>query len=95
MKAKALSLICLMSVLAVGSHNAVQAADETKVSPGQQVTSSEGARLGQVYRVTSDGSAQIILDGKMITIPASTLTARSGGGVTTSLKKSEVLALKR
>ncbi len=86
--------IVLISGLAAWSQGVVQAADAAKISKGAMVSSSEGARLGAVYRVTEDGSAQVILDGKMITIPASTLSTQNGG-VTTSLKKSEVLALKR
>ena len=86
--------IGLIGGLAMWSQGAVQAADAAKVSKGAMVSSAEGSRLGAVYRVTEDGSAQIILDGKMITIPASTLSTQNGS-VTTSLKKSEVLALKR
>jgi hypothetical protein len=62
------------------------------VAKGSMVVSANGSRLATVYRVSPDGSAQIILDGKMVTIPASTLSV-AGGRVTTSLTKSEVLAL--
>jgi hypothetical protein len=55
--------------------------------------SSNGSRLGAVYRVGADGSAQIIIDGKLVTIPASTLS-NVDGKLTTSLSKSEVLALR-
>jgi hypothetical protein len=51
-----------------------------------------GARLAPVYRVGADGAAQIIIEGKMVTIPANTLSM-AGGKLTTSLTKSEVLAL--
>jgi hypothetical protein len=56
------------------------------------VVAANGARLAPVYRVGPDGSAQIILEGKLVTIPATTLSM-SGGKLTTSLTKSEVLAL--
>jgi hypothetical protein len=56
------------------------------------VVTSNGARLAPVYRVEPDGSAQIILEGKLVTIPATTLSM-AGGRLTTSLTKSEVLAL--
>jgi hypothetical protein len=59
---------------------------------GQMVVASNGARLGTVYRVGTDGSAQIIIDGKLVTIPASTLS-NVDGKLTTNLTKSEVLAL--
>ena len=59
---------------------------------GSMLISANGSRLAQVYRIGPDGSAQIIIDGKLVTVPASTLSV-SGGKLTTSLTKSEVLAL--
>ena len=53
----------------------------------------DGSRLGPVYRVTGDGSAQVIIDGRMVTIPVSTLATKDGK-LATSLKKTEVIALK-
>jgi len=51
-----------------------------------------GARLAPVYRVGPDGSAQIIIEGKLVTVPATTLSV-TDGKLTTSLTKNEVLAL--
>ena len=59
---------------------------------GQMLMSANGSRLGEVHRVTADGSPQIIIDGKLVTVPASTLSTVNGH-LTTSLSKSEVLAL--
>jgi hypothetical protein len=59
---------------------------------GKMLVGANGARLGPVYRVTDDGSAQIIIDGKLVTIPAATISMVDGK-LTTSLSKSEVLAL--
>ena len=59
---------------------------------GSMLVAANGARLAPVYRVGPDGSAQIILEGKMVTIPASKLSM-AGGRLTTSLTKNEVLAL--
>jgi hypothetical protein len=59
---------------------------------GKMLVSSNGARLGSVYRVGPDGGAQIIIDGKLVTVPASTLS-NVDGKLTTSLSKSEILAL--
>jgi hypothetical protein len=59
---------------------------------GSMLISANGSRLAQVYRVGPDGSAQIIIDGKLVTVPAASLSI-SGGKLTTSLTKSEVLAL--
>jgi hypothetical protein len=59
---------------------------------GKMLISANGARLGTVYRVGADGAAQIIIDGKMVAVPGNTLSA-ANGKLTTSLTKSEVLAL--
>ena len=59
---------------------------------GSMLISANGSRLAQVYRVNADGSAQIIIDGKLVNVPAASLSM-SGGKLTTSLTKSEVLAL--
>ena len=66
----------------------------TPVSPvkGSMLVAANGARLAPVYRVGTDGSAQIIIEGKMVTVPAATLSM-TGGRLTTSLTKTEVLAL--
>ncbi len=59
---------------------------------GKMLMGANGARLGPVYRVGADGSAQIIIDGKLVTVPAATLSTVDGK-LLTSLTKSEVLAL--
>jgi hypothetical protein len=59
---------------------------------GKTLVTVDGARLGQVYRVGSDGAVQMIIGGKMITVPASTLSSVNGRLVT-SLSKNEILAL--
>ena len=59
---------------------------------GSMLISANGSRLAQVYRVGADGSAQIIIDGKLVTVPASSLSL-SAGKLTTSLTKAQVLAL--
>jgi hypothetical protein len=41
----------------------------------------------------SDGSAQIIIDARMVTVPVSTISSKDGK-LTTSLKKPEVIGLK-
>jgi len=64
----------------------------TVAEKGRMLVASNGARLGQIYRVGSDGSAQMIIDGRLVAVPASTLSSVDGK-LTTRLSKSEVLAL--
>jgi hypothetical protein len=66
--------------------------DAALAAKGKVLVTVDGARLGQVYRVGSDGAAQMILDGKIVSVPASTLSSVEGRLVT-SLRKNEVLAL--
>lgn len=72
-----------------------QASPEAPVGAvkGSMLVAADGARLAPVYRVGPDGSPQIILDGKMVTIPAATVSMTSGK-LTTSLTKREVLAIR-
>ena len=83
-----------MAVLACVLVTATAAAQDgaAVAEKGKMVVASNGARLGLVYRVAADGSAQMIIDGKLVTIPAATLSSVDGK-LTTNLTKSEVLAL--
>jgi hypothetical protein len=82
------ALTCAMATLTATAQTTPAAAEKGKI-----VVSSNGSRLGAVYRVGADGAAQIIIDGKLVSIPASTLS-NVDGKLTTSLSKSEVLALR-
>lgn len=59
------------------------------VTPGKMLYAAGGKRLAAVYRVAADGSPQIILDGKLVTVPVSTL-AMDGDKATTSLTKAQL-----
>ena len=59
---------------------------------GQTLLVADSARLGTVYRVGPDGSAQIMIEGRLVTIPADTLS-QADGKLTTSLTKTRVPAL--
>lgn len=52
----------------------------------------DGGRLEAVNRVLSDGSVQIIIDNKIVTVPAKTLSSVNGE-LTTSLTRDKVLSL--
>ncbi len=81
------AMTCALATLSAAAQTT------TAAEKGKVVVSSNGSRLGSVYKVGPDGSAQIIIDGKLVTIPASTLS-NVDGKLTTSLTKSEVLALR-
>jgi hypothetical protein len=58
---------------------------------GKMLVAVDGARLAPVYRVASDGP-QIILDGRLVTVPGNTLSMVDGK-LTTSLTKGQIIAL--
>jgi hypothetical protein len=86
------SLILVLACVVAGAANAAVAQTATAVSKGQLVEAANGARLGVVYRVAADGSPQIMFDGKLVTIPASTVSS-SNGKLVTSLSKAAVSEL--
>lgn len=65
------------------------AAASVAVTSGKQIYDGAGRRIGTIYRVTSDGNPQVILNGKLVTIPASTLSDQSGK-IATSLSKADL-----
>jgi hypothetical protein len=80
------------AAIAADEPSSPNAAAVAVAAKGKMLVGADGGRLGVISRVTADGGAQIILDGKLITIPASTLTDVDGK-LTTSLTKSAVLSL--
>ena len=60
------------------------------VNEGEMLYSGKGKRLAAVYRKSEDGSAHVILNGKMYVVPASTLSVVDGKAMT-SLTKREVI----
>ncbi|MFT3967003.1 MAG: hypothetical protein QM690_14080 [Sphingobium sp.] len=79
----------LFSLLVLGSVLASPAIAGGSPEKGKMLFDNGGARLGVIYKVTADGSAQIILDGRLITVPASTLSDNSGR-LETSLTKNQL-----
>lgn len=86
-------LMCVVLTLpaVAQSESSAQTGHSTVVATkGEMLVAANGARLGAVYRVTADGSVQLIVEGKMVTIPASTLSM-TNGELTTSLSKHDVI----
>ena len=83
-------LACALMLAASGLSSAKD--DAALAAKGKVLVTVDGARLGQVYRVDADGALQMIIGGKMVTVPASTPSSVDGRLVT-SLRKNEVLAL--
>jgi hypothetical protein len=59
------------------------------VNKGKLLFDSAGHRIGTIYRVSSDGNPQVILNGHLVTVPASTLSNASGK-IMTSLSRADL-----
>ena len=68
---------------------ATDAAANVEVNPGKMLYASNGQRVAAIYRVSAEGNPQVILNGKLVTVPASSLSDVNGK-VTTSLSKKEL-----
>ncbi|MDB5583630.1 MAG: hypothetical protein JWR80_8806 [Bradyrhizobium sp.] len=53
------------------------------VAVGQTLRGPADSRLGQIDRVFADGSVRVILDGKLVVVPANTISVTDGKPVTT------------
>ena len=93
MKIAFAALILATVATPVIAADAVQTAPTSAVTAqkGKMLVSADGARLATIYRVTANG-VQVIVDGRMITVPSDTVSAVDGK-FQTSLSKSQVLAL--
>lgn len=78
--------IAFFAVLAV-LVSAPLAAKPGGIVAGKPLYASDGKRIGIVYRVTSDGTAQLIINGKLVSIPAASITAADGKFQTSLTKK--------
>ena len=92
MKKSWLIMVMCAIVLPAVAQQSPDAPAAAVAEKGKMLVSANGSRLGAVYRVTADGAAQIIIDGKLVTVPGNTISV-ADGKLTTSLTKSEVLKL--
>jgi hypothetical protein len=91
MKFSIFAVACIFAATAAVAEDqsGTVAANAAAASKGQLLLAANGARLGTVYRLTAAGSPQVIIEGRMVTIPATTLSV-SNGKLMTSLSKTAV-----
>lgn len=63
------------------------------LNAGKMLYAADGYRIAPIYRVTAEGNPQVILNGRLVTVPANSISEVSGK-VTTSLSKKELAAAK-
>lgn len=88
---KTISLLAIAAAAMTPALANAQTATSTPVvaSAGKALYSTDGKRIGAVYRVLPNGSPQLILGGKLVTVPASTLSG-DNGKVMTSLTRAQL-----
>ncbi|WP_174274204.1 hypothetical protein [Sphingomonas bacterium] len=79
--------LLLISLLAVAAP--AFAANEPVAHRGDMLRDSNNARLGSIASVRSDGSVGLILNSRMVIVPASSLSVVDGK-LTTKLSKTEI-----
>lgn len=70
-----------------------QEAAALELNAGKMLYGADGNRIASIYRVSADGNPQVILNGRLLTVPASSLS-NANGKVTTSLTKREILGVR-
>ncbi len=70
-----------------------EAAAPVELNAGMMLYASNGYRIAPIYRVNAEGNPQVIMNGRLITVPASTVSEVEGK-VTTSLSKKEIARAK-
>lgn len=56
---------------------------------GKMLYGPDGRRIASIYRVTANGTAELILESKLVRVPAATIS-ETNGKLTTSLTKKEL-----
>ena len=82
--------LCMLILGAAAAIAAVHAQNAAVATPGTLLYAADGRMLGPVQSLAGDGSARVILEGKMVTVPASTISTKDGKLVT-SLKKWDII----
>jgi hypothetical protein len=82
-----LATLATFSLVPVAVHAQTAA---PKIVEGKMVYAANGQRLAPVYRVNADGSVQMIMEGRLVTVPA-TVLSEVNGKLTSSENKGELL----
>lgn len=88
----AIGTFMMASAAAQAISSPQRAANAVHAVEGQMLVTADGARLARVYHVNPDGSVQVILDYRMVTVPVNTLAVKDGR-LTTSLTRKQVNSL--
>ncbi|MEY4160051.1 MAG: hypothetical protein RLZZ136_672 [Pseudomonadota bacterium] len=82
--------LATFSLFPMSVHAETAAPSNAGFTVGKTIYSANGQRIAPIYRVKKTGVVQVILDGKLVTVPVETLS-NVDGKVTTSLTKADLL----
>jgi hypothetical protein len=82
-------IVAHADALVTGAAHAEGAAP-VKITEGKMIYGANGQRLAPVYRVNTDGSVQLIMEGRLVTIAAG-VVSDVNGKLTSSQSKGELL----
>jgi len=85
-----LLLVTMFAAAPALAQQAQASAPHAAAKVGEMIVYASGGRLAPVDRVDDDGSAEVIVDGRVVTIPAATLSM-ANGHLTTNMTKSQIL----
>lgn len=86
-----LALAALLPVSALMSANTAVAQDAlAKAMVGKLLYDADGKKLAAIYKLDAKGSPQILLEGKMVTVPLATLK-KDEDKFSTSLTKKDLM----
>lgn len=71
----------------VSHAGVVSVATPIEITSGKMLYSSTGYRIAPIYRVKADGNPQVIVEGRLITVPLTSISSVDGKIVTTLTKK--------
>src|ERR1043166_8719646 len=80
----ALAAVAPQAALAQGA-----AATDVAAFAGKPLYGPKGEKIGAVYKVTAAGVPQLIIDGKLVSVPADSLSV-ANGKLSTSLAKKDL-----
>jgi hypothetical protein len=88
-----LAIVAALPVSTLVSVNAVAAAETdtlSKAMVGKMLYDADGKKLAAIYKLDAKGSPQLLLDGKMVTVPLATLK-KADDKFATSLTKRDLM----
>jgi hypothetical protein len=83
-------LMCALASHAFSADEPTPAMAGPAVTEGQMLVGSDGTRIGRVIHVGSDGSPQVMFNGRLVTIPVASLSTVNDR-LTTSLTKDQLV----